>query len=210
MCICINSLVYVLALQDHQLGENSNPYFRTNSPEEMNTMYTCNTLPNISNSHSHQYQHNSVGHPHYETSPYPTSVTGTSNLVYWSGSNTNNTQSPQANNFYHQNCYSNHYGVKIPSGPITPAPVQNNPHLNSAPPPVVLYSPSYSQVNQNQIHLHLHPTEFNKPVEQYLENVAPVVGRNNLTITGNSRSIEIAPPNEATVEEQSDTVWRPY
>lgn len=202
----------------------------------MNTNYTCNTLPNVSNSHSHQYQSGSIGHPRYDMSPYPTSVTGAANAAaYWSGSGSGSTQLPQANNFHHQNCYSNYYGVNVPSGPITPAPVQNNPYLNPVPapppppPPVVLYPHLYSTVNQNQIHLHLHHTDLNKPVDQYTDDVATVVGNSNLTITGSggSRSIEIGivpSTNQAAVEEQNDiaitryndrqnsdlSVWRPY
>lgn len=224
---------YTVSVLPEQGSEYSNVCFgRTSSPEATNTNYTtCNTLPNISNSHPHQYQSGSVGHTRYDTSPYPTSVTGSSNPAYWSGSYTNNSQPPQANNF-HQNCYPNYYGVNVPSGPITPAPVQNNPYLNPVPPPpppptMVLYPHLYSTVNQNQIHLHLHHSDLNKPVEQYADDVATVVGNSNLTITGGSRSIEIGivpTPNQTPVEEQNDivitryndrqnndlSVWRPY
>ena len=121
--------------------------------------------------------------------------------------------------------------------------MQNNPYLNPVPvvPPVppppaapapatmVLYPHLYSTVNQNQIHLHVHHTDLNRSVEQYADDVAAtVVGSNNLTITGASRSIEIGilpQSNQTTVEEQNDIVitryndrqqsndlpvWRPY
>lgn len=107
--------------------------------------------------------------------------------------------------------------------------MQSNPYLNPvpAPPPVVLYPHLYSTVNQNQIHLHLHHSDLNKPVEQYADDVATVVGNSNLTITGGSRGIEIgiAPSsNQTPVEEPNDivitryndrqsndlSVWRPY
>lgn len=202
----------------------------------MTTNYTCNALPNVSNSHHshhHQYQSGtSAGHPRYDTttSLYPSTVTGgpaSSNPSYWSASNSSN-GTHTANNF-HQNCYSNyHYGVNVPSGPVTPAPVQNNSYPNTVPPPpppppppapVVLYPHLYSStVNQNQIHLHLHHTELNKPVEHYANDVATVVGNSNLTISGagNSRSsIEIGivqSPNQTTaaVEEQNDLVINRY
>lgn len=92
---------------------------------------------------------------------------------------------------------------------------------------MVLYPHLYSTVNQNQIHLHLHHSDLNKPVEQYADDVATVVGSSNLTITGGSRSIEIGivpSSNQTAVEEQNDivitryndrqsndlSVWRPY
>lgn len=92
---------------------------------------------------------------------------------------------------------------------------------------MVLYPHLYSTVNQNQIHLHLHHSDLNKPVEQYVDDVATVVGSSNLTITGGSRSIEIGivpPSNQTAVEEPNDIVitryndrqnndlpvWRPY
>ncbi|KAK7576554.1 hypothetical protein V9T40_012840 [Parthenolecanium corni] len=236
-------------LTDIQHADQSNLYYRSNDSATTNNGYKSAVLPAphpvpSSTSYSHQYQSSTVaGHPRYDSSPYPASCNGANS--YWSTSNntlvnTSNSvpaQQPSSNNFHHhQNYYTNYYHGAA-------APVQNNPFTNSVvaplPPPPPPHHPSavvfcpnlYSNVNKNELHLHLHHAgDLNKPVEQYADDVAAVVGSSNLIITGGSRSIEIdilpsngAANNGAATDEQNDigisrysdrqsdsSFWRPY
>lgn len=224
--------------------------FRSNDPAISNASYKSTVLPSshpVSNStsYSHQYQSNTVvGHPRYDSPTYPATCNGASS--YWSTSSNNlvntsssiPTQQPLANNFHHpQNYYPNYYPTMN-----VPTPVQNSSYpspvvapLPPPPPPhhpsTVVFCPSvFSNVNKNELHLHLHhPGDLNKPVEQYPDDVAAVVGNSNLIITGGSRSIEIdivpsnGAANSAGGDEQNDigisrysdrqsdsSFWRPY
>ncbi|XP_050522721.1 protein lozenge-like isoform X3 [Daktulosphaira vitifoliae] len=115
-------------------------------------------------------------------------------------------------------------------------PYQYNAAIPSEPPPptMVLYPHLYSTVNQNQIHLHLHPpaehkdATINGGVEQYTDDVTVLGNSPQLTISSNRPSgieIGILPPPTVPIDDQSDvisigryndrqqtdlTVWRPY
>lgn len=153
---------------------------------------------------------------------YDTGYTSSGGGGYWGGTCS---APPNTHNY---NYYNNPNATAASGSAQTypPPPPPPTPH----PPPMVLYPSLYSTVNQNQIHLHLHHNEINKPIEQYVEDVTTIVG-NNVTISGGSRGIEIGilqhnnqmqpsaddPGGDVVITRYNDrqhggdpSVWRPY
>lgn len=203
----------------------NNSCFRLGTTNLANTNDTTGDIvSNPSNSQLCQYSSQNAAHLRYDTA-----TSSSANPTYWSlDSASNPISAPPTSppsNFQNQNCYSNYYtssGSIMATTPTTPAS-QNNPYFNAVPPPppVVVYPHLYSTVNQNQIHLHLHHTDLNRPMEQYADELTNVLSGAG----GPTRNIEIgasSPISQPSSDEtnaitrygkrqgSNESVWRPY